>query len=1256
MNAQGQKIAIIGSGCRFPGGANTPSKLWDLLREPRHLAESIPPDRFSLAGFYHPNGQYHGHSNVKKACFLEGKGVHRRFDASFFGINRVEANVMDPQARLLMETVYEALEAAGQSIDDLRGSTTAVFAGQMVADYEQVMSRMWDAGANGYGRGEGIAAIVLKTLDAAEEDGDHIECVIAETAVNHDGKTRGITMPNATAQTQLIRDCYARAGLDLTKSSHRPQYFEAHGTGTPAGDPVEAEAIASAFFPPNNTCGDDGRKLFVGSIKTVVGHTEGTAGLAGILKASLAMQNSLIPPNMLFEELNPNVRPFYTNLRLVTAPEPWPDVAEGIPRRCSVNRSYMSTFSKFLQQNEASINIQDLSYTLSSRRTRLSVATAVAALTADDLRGKVEVLLHEDQANPNLSLKAANKAEAAKVLGIFTGQGAQWAKMGLELIQESPVARKIINNLDGRLSQLPTPPSWSLLEEIERDGPSSRINEAVISQTVCTAVQILQVKLLSAAGVHLSAVVGHSSGEIAAAYAAGLISSRDAICIAYYRGLYSQLARGSDGQSGSMMAVGTTAEDAQELCDVPEYTGRVHVAAMNAPESVTLSGDRDAIEDLKVVFDDEGKFTRILRVDVAYHSHHLKESSNYYLDSLLELDIQVRSNIRSPWFSSVHATVIEVENVEIGKALSFDHDETRVETILSVTDIQRHGTSKIEARFNYSAESKLSANQFDLLASGRVRVTLGSSTVDALSAGPPRSSSLIDVDADEFYGSMKELEYEYSGSFASLHGLRRRLGAVTGSVRNLEPSGLLIHPGILDAAFQSAFLVYCAPGDGELDRMQIPRRIRKISVNPDLCAREVAKGTPVPFSSLRSPDADFGAMLSDIHLYSTDLENSIIQVQGLECVPLSSATAQDDKEVFSTLHWDVASPNAEAVSPSLSITAKQRDVASLLERMAVFYMRVLERNPSADHPARLGGPYASWFRFASHCTTLAQGGQLPLWNSDWENDTNYQLEAAAQPHSDVIDVMILRAVGENIVRIATGEASAIDICMRNDMLSQFYMDGIGLAPYTKSLARIIKQIVHRYPHMDILEVGAGTGACTQAVLSEIGSAFSSYTFTDISTSFFDSARSWEIDHSNRMIFKALDICQAPSKQGFQDHAYDVVVASLVLHATPNLEETLRNARRLLKPGGYLVAFELLPARVSYLGVIFGAFPGWWLGADEGRVLTPAVGLGVWDRLLRKSGFSGCDTNTTVLDEYVTPGAIFVSQALDDRITFIPLQL
>lgn len=427
-----EPVAIVGSGCRFPGGASSPSKLWDLLREPRDVLARIPNERFNPSGFYNENGLYHGSSNVTHSYLLSEDP--RYFDAQFFSIKPVEAKSIDPQQRLLLETVYESLESAGLKMEAMKGSNTAVFVGQMCGDYNDILmrdldtlptyfatgtarsimsnrvsyffdwrgpsmtidtacssslvavhlavqalrsgesrlaiaaganlllgpepyvaesklnmlspdgrSRMWDASANGYARGDGIAAVVLKTLSAAIRDGDHIECLIRETGVNQDGHTTGITMPSSSAQKKLIRETYLRAGLDLAKAEDRCQFFEAHGTGTPAGDPLEARAISETFFE-NVDGSSEFKPISVGSIKTIIGHTEGTAGLAGLLKASLAIQHAVIPPNLLFKQLNPAIEPFYGNLQIRTEPLPWPSITRNAVRRASVNSFGTSFF------------------------------------------------------------------------------------------------------------------------------------------------------------------------------------------------------------------------------------------------------------------------------------------------------------------------------------------------------------------------------------------------------------------------------------------------------------------------------------------------------------------------------------------------------------------------------------------------------------------------------------------------------------------------------------------------------------------------------------------------------------------------------------------------------------------------------------------------------------------------------------------------------------------------------------------------
>lgn len=198
---------------------------------------------------------------------------------------------------------------------------------------------MWDADADGYARGEGVAAIILKRLSDAIADGDHIECLIRQTGANQDGYSSGLTVPSSEAQSALIHQTYAKAGLDLRNPRDRPQFFEAHGTGTQTGDPKEAAAIHECFGQFRSKSDP----LIVGSVKTVIGHTEGAAGLAGLLKGSEMIQKGFVPPNLLFNQLNPAIETYYHGLHVPTALESWPKLAEGIPRRVSVNSFGTST-------------------------------------------------------------------------------------------------------------------------------------------------------------------------------------------------------------------------------------------------------------------------------------------------------------------------------------------------------------------------------------------------------------------------------------------------------------------------------------------------------------------------------------------------------------------------------------------------------------------------------------------------------------------------------------------------------------------------------------------------------------------------------------------------------------------------------------------------------------------------------------------------------------------------------------------------
>lgn len=513
-----EPIAIVGSACRFPGACSSPSKLWELLKAPRDVLVDFPPERLRLSSFYNENGEHHGQTNVQNKSYLLQEDC-RLFDAAFFRINPKEAESIDPQQRILLETVYESFESAGWPLHAVEGTSTAVFVGCMTADYNEILnrdsdslptytatgiarsilsnrvsyvfdlkgpsitldtacssslvalqqavqslrngdasqaivagttllldpsmyiaesklhmlspdsrSRMWDKDANGYARGEGCAAVIVKPLSKAIADKDHIECIIREVGVGSDGRTDGITMPSATAQAALIRKTYEKAGLDVFID--RCQYFECHGTGTLAGDPIEARAIHDAFFSgrPVEQCHEP---LYCGSVKTVIGHLEGCAGLAGVLKASLALQNKMIPPNMHFNELNPEVTPFYGNLRVPVSALDWPETHKK-PLRASVNSFGFggTNAHAILERYEAPHEI-----TTSKEGLRNAGPFVISAKTRPALLGSLKKLLEYVRHNPVLDLNSLSWMLRARRT-VFQHRVAVAARDHEQLLQE----------------------------------------------------------------------------------------------------------------------------------------------------------------------------------------------------------------------------------------------------------------------------------------------------------------------------------------------------------------------------------------------------------------------------------------------------------------------------------------------------------------------------------------------------------------------------------------------------------------------------------------------------------------------------------------------------------------------------------------------------------------------------------------------------------------------------------------------------
>ena len=510
--------------------------------------------------------------------------------------------------------------------------------------------RAFDALGRGYVRGEGICAVVLKRKDLAELDGNKIRAAVCGTGTNHDGYKEGLTMPNSEAQESLIANVYKNAGVPTNETA----YFEAHGTGTPAGDPREMRAIGAVFAPKRT------QPLYVGSVKTNIGHLEGASGLAGIIKTTLSLEAGKILPNMHFRNPNPHIHFENWKVTVPTKVIDWTPI-NGV-RRASINSfGYGGANAHVILQaveasDEASLE-PDLSGFAEQRPFLLPLTShteKAGAILKRDLGHFIEASTNSSLASIGRSLSdkgrsmhkyrsyaVANDQEnlleqlsspavawtqasdsKLKIGFIFTGQGAQWFAMGRQLIELNCFFRQTLEKCDQVLQRLPNRPGWSCIDELLKPRNQSRINEFALSSPLCCIIQVAIVDLLKQWGIEPVATVGHSSGEIPAAYAAGILSFEDTLICAYQRGYVLGLeVENRCISKGAMIAVGIS-EDEAEL-ELEPFKGQACIAAVNSYSSLTISGDEPVIVKIKESLEERKIFVRQLQVERAFHSHHM---------------------------------------------------------------------------------------------------------------------------------------------------------------------------------------------------------------------------------------------------------------------------------------------------------------------------------------------------------------------------------------------------------------------------------------------------------------------------------------------------------------------------------------------------------------------------------------------------------------------------------------------------------
>ncbi|KAJ5740086.1 Acyl transferase/acyl hydrolase/lysophospholipase [Penicillium manginii] len=536
----------------------------------------------------------------------------------------------------------------------------------------------FSANANGYARGEAVSAVFIKPLSAAIQDGNPIRAVIRATASNSDGKgTGGMQAPNHVSQEAMIRKAYKLAGItDYSQTA----FVECHGTGTSIGDPTEARAVGRVFGPHGG--------IQIGSVKPNLGHSEGASGLTSVIKSVMALENSIIPPNIKFSQPNPDIPWDECKLSVPTEPMPWPksrcerisinsfgiggtnahlilDSAKsfGIPaipdrpltspqllvlsgtNADAVKRS-ISVYKDYVLKNPCKIH--DLAFTLATRREHLSHrAYAVVNLFG----GMTASVPFKSSKSPQIAM-------------IFTGQGAQWPEMGRCLILDEtfPIFKRTIQSLDRHLQAISPNISWSVEEELRKSAKHSKLHSAELSQPICTAIQVALVDTLKSLDIHASAVVGHSSGEIAAAYAAGAIEANDAIEIAFYRGQVTLM----QTKPGSMAAIGMG------------YTGiKDHLRPVDA----TISNIKNAHPEI---------LARKLKVDKAYHSPHMVEIGPLYLKLIKRLS---SGQPKKLFFSSVEKGKL-IQDASLGPEYWQKNLESPVLFHSAVSSLLKHEVSE----------------------------------------------------------------------------------------------------------------------------------------------------------------------------------------------------------------------------------------------------------------------------------------------------------------------------------------------------------------------------------------------------------------------------------------------------------------------------------------------------------------------------------------------------------------------------------